>query len=172
MYSACARTCVCVWERESNGYVFLFVCVCVCVCVYAHTRTYIFVSALTYTYSLTHIYFQANWEDLMCQNGYIPIHRCVFKLIDVYIHVWVCGCVGECTWSWNLFNNGENLSVNIFLRFEVMSIHCSGRLAVSVAMIINVFLYIKFSICYITYDVDYRFVPNDPVFFDKLSHCD
>ena len=26
--------------------------------------------------------------------------------------------------------------------------------------------------CYITYDMDFRFVPSDLVFFDKLSHCD
>ena len=25
---------------------------------------------------------------------------------------------------------------------------------------------------YITYDMDFRFVPSDPVGFDKLSHCD
>ena len=26
--------------------------------------------------------------------------------------------------------------------------------------------------CYIIYDMDFRFVPSDPVCFDKLSHCD
>ena len=26
--------------------------------------------------------------------------------------------------------------------------------------------------CYITYDMDFRFVPSDPVCFDKLSRCD
>ena len=25
---------------------------------------------------------------------------------------------------------------------------------------------------YITYDMDFRFVPSDPMCFDKLSHCD
>ena len=26
--------------------------------------------------------------------------------------------------------------------------------------------------CYITYDMDFRFIPCDPVCFDKLSGCD
>ena len=26
--------------------------------------------------------------------------------------------------------------------------------------------------CYIIYDMDFQFVPCDPVRFDKLSHCD
>ena len=26
--------------------------------------------------------------------------------------------------------------------------------------------------CYITYDMDFRFIPSDPVCFDKLSRCD
>ena len=26
--------------------------------------------------------------------------------------------------------------------------------------------------CYITYDMDFRFVSSDPVCFDRLSHCD
>ena len=27
------------------------------------------------------------------------------------------------------------------------------------------------SYCYITYDMDFRFVPSDPVCFDKLTRC-
>ena len=27
-------------------------------------------------------------------------------------------------------------------------------------------------VCYITYDMDFRFVDSDPVRFDKLSRCD
>ena len=27
-------------------------------------------------------------------------------------------------------------------------------------------------LCYITYDMDFRFIPSDPVCFDKLSCCD
>ena len=30
----------------------------------------------------------------------------------------------------------------------------------------------KFSLCYITYDMDYQFVPSDPVCFGKLSYFD
>ena len=26
--------------------------------------------------------------------------------------------------------------------------------------------------CYITYNMDFQFVPSDPVCFDKLSRCD
>ena len=28
------------------------------------------------------------------------------------------------------------------------------------------------TLCYITYDMDFWFIPRDPVYFDKLSHCD
>ena len=39
-------------------------------------------------------------------------------------------------------------------------------------MLKNKFHLIKFHECYITYDMDFRFVPSDPVCFDKLSGCD
>ena len=31
---------------------------------------------------------------------------------------------------------------------------------------------ILFKLCYITYAMNFRFVPSDPVCFDKLSRCD
>ena len=33
-------------------------------------------------------------------------------------------------------------------------------------------LFLSLSLCYITYAMDFRFVPNDPVCYDKLSCCD
>ena len=27
-------------------------------------------------------------------------------------------------------------------------------------------------LCYITYDMDFQFIPSDPMCFDKLSRCD
>ena len=62
----------------------------------------------------------------------------------------------------NFFKN----SIAYFRQFYIHKI-CSKSIETE-----DEFTKTEINSCYITYDMDFWFIPSDPVCFDKLSHCD
>ena len=74
-------------------------------------------------------------------------------------------------WRWFLV---QNMNSVLFESMQTLipSASCSRFCSRDSARVIVFVRSTRLSVCYIKYAMDFRFVPSDPVCFDKLSRCD